>query len=165
MFSKHERFHLIRPLCASGSPVTQLNKSFIKNYTKDIWISNQPWYSYLINKEFLITIKLYYKMPQVGNIKLNMWTFNIFQPRAFKRSHAPLHTLKFNNVLWKSLFSDGNIWKSAEQNSFLSGLESLSKCLRHQWPVVVKGLKYAKLWQQQQMMKTENRMKEHFLWF
>ena len=41
MVSEHEKFHLIRPLCTSGSPVTQLNISFIKNYTKDVLTSNQ----------------------------------------------------------------------------------------------------------------------------
>ena len=41
MVSKHEKFHSVRPLCTSGSPVTQLNKSFIKNYIKDVLMSNQ----------------------------------------------------------------------------------------------------------------------------
>ena len=37
--SYHAAF--IRPLCTSGLPVTQLYKSFMKNYTKDISTSNQ----------------------------------------------------------------------------------------------------------------------------
>ena len=41
MVSKHEKLHLIRPLCTSGSPGTQINKSFIKNDAKDVLKSNQ----------------------------------------------------------------------------------------------------------------------------
>ena len=41
MVSKHETFYLIRPLRTSGSPVTQLNESFIKNYTKDVLTPDQ----------------------------------------------------------------------------------------------------------------------------
>ena len=72
MVSKHDKFHLIRSLCINGSPVTQLNKSFIKSYTKDVLMSNQLSSSYLINGDFAITIKRYQNMPKVNNIMLIM---------------------------------------------------------------------------------------------
>ena len=72
MVSKHETFHLIKPLCTSGSPVTQLNKSFIKSYTKDVLTSNQLLSFHLINGDIFITIKLDPNMLKVRNIMLNM---------------------------------------------------------------------------------------------
>ena len=41
MVCKHKEFHLIRPLYTSGLPVTQLDESFIKGYTKDVLTSKQ----------------------------------------------------------------------------------------------------------------------------
>ena len=72
MVSKHETFYLIRPLRTSGSPVTQLNKSFIKNYTKDVLTPDQLLYFHLINGDIFITIKLDPNMLKVRNIMLNM---------------------------------------------------------------------------------------------
>ena len=67
---------------------------------------------FLFNQmESFITMKLYHTMPNVTNVILNMWTFDIFKPRAFKRSRGPLHWLGLNNIWWKFLFSYGNIWK------------------------------------------------------
>ena len=42
--------------------------------------------------DFFITIKFYHNMPKVNNVMLNIWTFDIFKPSAFKRSGGPLHT-------------------------------------------------------------------------
>ena len=42
-------------------------------------------------------------MLKASKIMLNMWTFDIFKPRAFKSSRGPLHWLRLTNILWKIL--------------------------------------------------------------
>ena len=49
MVSKHEKFHLIRPLCTSGSPLTQFNKSFYKKLYKRC-IDIKPALIFLFNQ-------------------------------------------------------------------------------------------------------------------